>query len=181
MDLVASSRAYFAMPSPTPSEKISLQASNTVYTYHCLCSHLLLATTTPLPSLPQRHHSADKAHIMPLPPAPTSSSRKASTSQAPNDHYGLLLSTRIEKVAEIISSDEGFEKRYLQRCGRCSLVVGYQLDWQQFSVEKSGRREDYVFLLPGGFMTTSEMIMGKQKASDGVGGMQSVSVTEVKA
>jgi hypothetical protein len=185
MDLVASSRAYFAMPSPTPSEKISLQASNTVYTYHCLCSHLLLATTTPLPSLPQRHHSADKAHIMPLPPAPTPSSISKATPKAqavPNDHYGLLLSTRIEKTAEIISSDEGFEKRYLQRCGRCSLVVGYQLDWQQFSVEKSGRREDYVFLLPGGFMTTSEMITGKARAAENAGtGMQSVSVTEVKA
>jgi hypothetical protein len=184
MDLVASSRAYFSMPSPTPSEKISLQASNTVYTYHCLCSHLLLATTTPLPSLPQRHHSADKAHIMPLPPAPTPSSKAVSkASAAPNDHYGLLLSTRIEKTAEVISSDEGFEKRYLQRCGRCSLVVGYQLDWAQFSVEKSGRREDYVFLLPGGFMTTSEMITGRQKKADEkiAQGMMGVSVTEVKA
>jgi hypothetical protein len=179
MDLVASSRAYFAMPSPTPEEKISLQASNTVYTYHCLCSHLLLATTTPLPSLPKRNHSLDKAHVMPLPPAPTSSNKGA---QPPNDHYGLLLSTRIEKTAEIVRSDEGFEKRYLQRCGRCSLVVGYQLDWQQFSVEKSGRREDYVFLLPGGFMTTSEMIMGKQKAAENPGGgMHTVGVTQVKA
>ncbi|KAH3915692.1 hypothetical protein HBI56_146510 [Parastagonospora nodorum] len=174
MDLVASSRAYFAMPSPTPEEKISLQASNTVYTYHCLCSHLLLATTTPLPSLPSRSHTFDKAHIMPLPPAPTKSS-------APSDHYGLLLSTRIDKSAEIIRSDTGFEKRYLQRCGRCSLVVGYQLDWQQFSVEKSGRREDYVFLLPGGFMTTREMVLGRQGSAEGEKGMEKVGVTEVKA
>ncbi|KAL5119363.1 hypothetical protein ACEQ8H_002632 [Pleosporales sp. CAS-2024a] len=179
MDLVASSRAYFAMPSPTPDEKISLQASNTVYTYHCLCSHLLLATTTPLPSLPQRKHSLDKAHIMPLPPAPTPARKGAPP--PPNDHYGLLLSTRTEKTAELISSDDGFEKRYLERCGRCSLVVGYQLDWQHFSVEKTGRRDDYVFLLPGGFMTTSEMITGKQKAADNAAGLQSVSVTEVKA
>jgi hypothetical protein len=93
------------------------------------------------------------------------------------------LSTRIEKTAEVISSNEGFEKRYLQRCGRCSLVVGYQLDWAQFSVEKSGRREDYVFLLPGGFMTTSEMITGRQKKADEkiAQGMMGVSVTEVKA
>jgi hypothetical protein len=179
MDLIASSRAYFSHPSPTPSEKISLQASNTVYTYHCLCSHLLLATTTPLPSLPRRHHSADKAHIMPLPPAPTSSK----TTSAPNDHYGLLISTRIEKAAEVISSDEGFEKRYLVRCARCTLVVGYQLDWAMFSQEKGGRREDYVFLLPGGLVTTSEMIQGKARRGDemGAAGMESVGLTGVKA
>ncbi|KAF2035270.1 hypothetical protein EK21DRAFT_46762, partial [Setomelanomma holmii] len=169
MDIATSSRPYFAMPSPTPEEKISLQASNTVYTYHCLCSHLLLATTTPLPSLPQRAHALDKAHIMPLPPPPAPSNKRknsndSDTTKAGGDHYGLLLSTRIEKTAEIITSDDGFEKRYLQRCGRCNLVVGYQLDWQQFAVDRSGRREDHVFLLPGGFMTTSEMIAGKQKA-----------------
>ncbi|OAL03512.1 hypothetical protein IQ06DRAFT_215985 [Phaeosphaeriaceae sp. SRC1lsM3a] len=183
MDIATSSRPFFSMPSPTPDEKISLQASNTVYTYHCLCSHLLLATTTPLPSLPKRTHSHDKAHIMPLPPAPApSKSNRAAAQQS--DHYGLLLSTRIEKTAEIISSDDGFEKRYLQRCGRCSLVVGYQLDWQQFAVDRTGRREDYVFLLPGGFMTTSEMIAGRQaaeKSAGAGGGMAAVSVTEVKA
>ena len=85
----------------------------------------------------------------------------------------------------MVTSDEGFEKRYLQRCGRCSLVVGYQLDWQHFAVDRTGRREDYVFLLPGGFMTTSEMILGKQQAAaagkDGGGGISTVSVTEVKA
>ncbi|KAF2824403.1 hypothetical protein CC86DRAFT_297252 [Ophiobolus disseminans] len=185
MDIATSSRPFFAMPSPSPEEKISLQASNTVYTYHCLCSHLLLATTTPLPSLPQRTHALDKAHIMPLPPPSAPSTRKhSSATHTPPDHYGLLLSTRIEKTPEIITSDNGFEKRYLQRCGRCSLVVGYQLDWQQFAVDRAGRREDYVFLLPGGFMTTSEMILGKQvaaKADTGGGGIATVSVTEVKA
>jgi len=183
MDIATSSRPFFAMPSPSPEEKISLQASNTVYTYHCLCSHLLLATTTPLPSLPQRTHSLDKAHIMPLPPPPPPSNGRRATQTAQPDHYGLLLSTRIEKNAEMITSENGFEKRYLQRCGRCSLVVGYQLDWQQFAVDRTGRREDYVFLLPGGFMTTSEMILGKQAAAkaDAGGGISTVSVTEVKA
>ncbi|KAI8931191.1 hypothetical protein NX059_011541 [Plenodomus lindquistii] len=166
MDIAASSRAYFAMPSPTPSEKISLQASNTVYTYHCLCSHLLLATTTPLPSLPTRAHSLDKAHIMPLPPPPAAPKRRPSQEeQTPTtDHYGLLLSTRQERTPEIITSDNGFEKRYLQRCGRCNLVVGYQLDWQQFSSERTGRREDCVFLLPGGFVKTSDLFLGKAGA-----------------
>jgi hypothetical protein len=172
MDIVQSSRAYFAMPSPSPEEKITLQASNTVYTYHCLCSHLLLATTTPLPALPTRQNSQDKAHIMPLPPAPSASNK------ADNSHYGLLLSTRQERTAEMMTSDEGFEKRYLQRCGRCNLAVGYQLDWQQFGGERTGRRDDVVFLIPGGFMTTSEMINYKKSTSasatsGGVSGMAS--------
>lgn len=106
------------------------------------------------------------------------------------DHYGLLLSTRQEREAEMITSDEGFEKRYLQRCGRCNLVVGYQLDWQQFEGgpgDKVGRREDVVFLLPGGFVKTADMIMGKAAARNGGGGggggggIGAVSVTEVKA
>jgi hypothetical protein len=180
MDIATSSRAYFAMPSPTPEEKISLQASNTVYTYHCLCSHLLLATTTPLPSLPKRKHAHDAAHIMPLPPTPTNRAR--TNAQPSSDHYGLLLSTRIDRQAEVITSDSGFEKRYLQRCGRCNLVVGYQLDWQQFAVDRSGRREDYVFLFPGGFVKTADMIAGKTTAAEsGAPGMGPVGVAEIKA
>ncbi|KAF1830730.1 hypothetical protein BDW02DRAFT_88408 [Decorospora gaudefroyi] len=182
MDIATTSRAYFAMPSPTPSEKISLQASNTVYTYHCLCSHLLLATTTPLPSLPVRKHAHDAAHIMPLPPQPPTPTT--------NDHYGLLLSTHQDRVPEMVTSDQGFEKRYWQRCGRCALVVGYQLDWRQFEEEeeegereRGGRREDCVFLLPGGFVKTADMIAGnKGKSRNANAGLApAVSVTEVKA
>ncbi|KAE8871276.1 hypothetical protein PTNB73_02735 [Pyrenophora teres f. teres] len=91
-----------------------------------------------------------------------------------------LQHTRQDRQPEIITSQDGFEKRYLQRCGRCSLVVGYQLDWQQFAVDRTGRREDYVFLLPGGFVKTSDMIMGSSKSPGGAMGA-TVSVTEVKA
>lgn len=61
------------------------------------------------------------------------------------------------------------------------------MDWQQFSVDRSGRREDYVFLLPGGFVKTSDMIMGKAATAStsasavGGAGMGTVSVTQVKA
>lgn len=171
-------------PSPhrtASEEKLSLAASSTVYTYHCLCTHLLLATTTPLPALPTRQHCIDKAHIMPLPPPPNSLPKNKHPQTNANDHCGLMLSTIPDRQAEIIQSDEGFEKRYLQRCGRCSLVVGYQLDWQQFAASepnRSGRRDDVVFLLPGGFVTTSEMIMGK---TPGAGAIGIVNVTEIKA
>jgi len=177
MDITASSRAYFAMPSPTPEEKISLAASSTVYTYHCLCTHLLLATSTPLAALPARQNSRDNAHVMPLPPPPSAPVKGRPVQTTPNDHYGLLLSTRLDARPEMVTSDEGFEKRYLQRCGRCGLVVGYQLDWQQFASDRAGRREDVVYLLPGGFMTTSEMIMGKAPSEGAIG---IVSVAEVK-
>ncbi|KAJ4291734.1 hypothetical protein N0V90_009629 [Kalmusia sp. IMI 367209] len=161
MDITRSSRDYFAMPSPSPAEKLSLAASSTVYTYHCLCTHLLLATSTPLHALPTRTDQG--------PPAPAQ--------LPPTDHYGLLLSTRLENKPEVVTSDDGFEKRYLQRCGRCNLAVGYQLDWQQFAGDRAGRKEDVVYLLPGGFVTTSEMIMGKTPPKGGIG---MVTVAEIK-
>ena len=120
---------------------------------------------------------------MPLPPPPAPVKRRNSDHR-PMDHYGLLLSTRQDRNAEIITSDEGFEKRYLQRCGRCNLAVGYQLDWQQFAVDRTGRREDYVFLLPGGLIKTADMIMGRTASASsgggggGGGGIGSISMTE---
>lgn len=186
MDITRSSRDYFAMPSPSPEEKLSLAASSTVYTYHCLCTHLLLATSTPLHALPTRKNSCDQAHIMPLPPppaAPTTKGRRPSNEPdlSPTDHYGLLLSTRLDNKPEMVTSDSGFEKRYLQRCGRCNLVVGYQLDWQQFAAadERAGRNDDVVYLLPDGFVTTSEMIMGKTPPQQ-QGHIGMVNVKEIK-
>lgn len=182
MDITISSRDYFTMPSPSPEEKLSLAASSTVYTYHCLCTHLLLATSTPLPALPTRQHSVDKAHIMPLPPPPPAAPPKGRVVQLPpTDHYGHLLSTHQDGIPEMVMNDEGFEKRYLQRCGRCSLVVGYQLDWQQFAGDRSGRRDDVVYLLPGGFVTTSEMIMGKTPSqSNSLGVVPVAGVADIK-
>ncbi|KAL1592257.1 hypothetical protein SLS60_011334 [Paraconiothyrium brasiliense] len=117
---------------------------------------------------------------LPPPPAPTTKTRRPSNEPvpAPTDHYGLLLSTHLENGPSIVTSDSGFEKRYLQRCGRCNLVVGYQLDWQQFAGDRTGRKEDLVYLLPEGFVTTSEMIMGKTPPKNG--GMQMVTMAEIK-
>jgi hypothetical protein len=117
---------------------------------------------------------------MPLAPATPLPAKGNQTK--PIDHYGLMLSTTVDRQAEILQSDDGFEKRYLHRCGRCSLVIGYQLDWALFEnsgegENKAGRREDVVYLLPGGLLSTSEMVMGK-KPSEGAVGI--VSVTEIK-
>ncbi|KAF2714246.1 hypothetical protein K504DRAFT_369605 [Pleomassaria siparia CBS 279.74] len=188
MDISLSSRPHFFAPaSPSEATKISLAASNTVYTYHCLCTHLLLATTTPLPSLPTRQNSLDKAHMMPLPPPPTkvTTATKHINNHAPNDHYGLLLSTKLVHTPEMLCTDAGFEKRYLQKCGRCALTVGYQLDWAQFQDEekkKVGRRDDIVFLLPDGFVTTRDMVLGKSAdAGAQKFGVVTEMVAEVKA
>ena len=85
----------------------------------------------------------------------------------------------------MLCTDAGFEKRYLQRCGRCNLTVGYQLDWAQFGDEnagKTGRREDVVFLMPGGLVTTREMVMGKTAGSGTENfGVVTEMVTEVEA
>jgi hypothetical protein len=76
--------------------------------------------------------------------------------------YAILLGTSLDRDPVVIRGEQGFEKRYLQRCGRCNLTVGYQLDKSQFEgVEEQGRREDVVYLLPGGLMTTKEMAAGK--------------------
>ncbi len=161
-----------------------------VFTYHCLCTHLIVATTTPLSALFRRSASSlDKAYILPL-PSPTSARSRASddsdseteaqtsTSSAKpttlisptRPHYALLLSAVTDRKPQIITRIDGFEKRYLQRCGRCRLVVGYQLDWGQYAdadtgtSERTGRREDVVYLLPGGLLSTEEMFEGRNMA-----------------
>jgi hypothetical protein len=72
------------------------------------------------------------------------------------------LNTTLDRSAVVIRSDDGFEKRHLQRCARCQLIVGYQLDKSQYEgLEEIGRREDVVYLLPGGILNTEDMVAGK--------------------
>jgi hypothetical protein len=123
-----------------------------INTYHCICAHLLLASTQPLITLPTRS-TLDKSSILRLPPA---------SHAQPLTDYAILLGTTLDHDPIIIRGDQGFEKRYIQRCGRCNLAVGYQLDKSQYDgVDGQGRREDVVYLLPGGMITTEEMTAGK--------------------
>lgn len=139
-----------------PTVAMTEETKPQIHTYHCLCTTLVLATTTPLSSLPRRQNSAlDTAYILPLP----------SASDSTSGHHAVLQSAILDPKAQVVKTDQGFEKRYLQRCKRCRLVVGYQLDWQQFGGERLGRREDVVYLLPGGFTTTDEMVEGKDMES----------------
>lgn len=40
----------------------------------------------------------------------------------------MLLTLQRDRSAKVITREDGFEKRYVWRCGRCRLIVGYQLD-----------------------------------------------------
>ncbi|EON66084.1 hypothetical protein W97_05327 [Coniosporium apollinis CBS 100218] len=176
-----------------------------IHTYHCLCTHLLLASTHPLSSLPRRGQSSlDKAYILALPPPPRHESPIADAESSDEDgeddgnkndaglggpsattlrspaanNYALLLSTVLDRKPVVVTRADGFEKRYLQRCRRCRLVVGYQLDQAQFAdapvatvgMESGlGRREDVIYLLPGGLLSTEDMAAGKTTSGDDVG------------
>ena len=68
----------------------------------------------------------------------------------------------------VVRCEDGFEKRWLVRCGRCRLVVGFELGWEQFEKgtggatgDEEGRREDVVYVLPGAMVSTEDMRTGK--------------------
>jgi hypothetical protein len=141
------------------SDKAPTAAPRELHTYHCLCSHLVLASTQPLDTLTRRS-TLDKAYILPLPPPPRTS--HAETTDPRSGDYAVLLSTTLDDKPVIVRRPDGFEKLYLQRCGRCTTVVGYQLDKSQFPGEKDwGRKEDVFYILPGGLVNTEDMASGK--------------------
>ena len=59
--------------------------------------------------------------------------------------------------------EDGFEKRYLIKCGRCGVGFGYRLDkslWGES--EGGGVREDVVYILPNGLATTRDVESGRK-------------------
>lgn len=113
-----------------------------MHTYHCnFCSHLLVASTHRFSELPTRRAppGLDRAIIVPF--------RDASDT--------LLLTLQRDRRLKVITREDGFERRALFRCGRCRLVVAYQLD--------TGK---YLYVLPGAVVETAEL--GNEGA--GVGG-----------
>jgi hypothetical protein len=124
----------------------------TIHTYHCICTQLVLASTSTLESLKTR--TSDSSYILPLPDLSSTST----TSQ-----YALLTNTITDDTPTVIRLEDGFEKRYFHKCGRCELSIGYSLDKSQFEDTKasSGAREDVAFLIPGGLIPTEDMKSGK--------------------
>ncbi|MCJ1370616.1 hypothetical protein MMC20_001829 [Loxospora ochrophaea] len=186
------------MSSPTPTQP---QPQPQIHTYHCLCSHLLLATLYPLSSLPRRGPPAlDKAYILPLPAPPSASSsatpnddddddddddaddamnREGSAATAPHrsaaekNHddavppamrkrdavakyaYSLLLNTTLDRRPVVVRREDGFEKRWVRRCGRCRVAVGYGVEGEGRGGK--GGEGKVVFLLEGGLVGTGEL------------------------
>ena len=145
-------------------------------TYHCICSTLVLATTFPL----SHRRKLDQSIILPCPPSSPQVAALASQVQLGEDDgdddaeqsvspdMTLFFSTipATSQAPLLIRSDEGIEKRYPLRCSRCKLMLGYQLDWDQFGAVEAakeghtGRREDVAYLLDGAVMTTEDMRKG---------------------
>ncbi|KAI9824069.1 MAG: hypothetical protein M1832_002137 [Thelocarpon impressellum] len=171
------------MEPPLPPRRLAAQ---TINTYHCHCTTLLLATTFSLPLLPRRRAPAeDEALILPLPPLPSSSpSPSPSPPLSPAEPtrrdpkgYTLLLSTSLAPRPVIVRRADGFEKRRLVRCGRCRVVVAYTLDPLHYATPTGddeggkGAAGRLVYLLPRALVGTEEMVVGGRGGADAEGGL----------
>lgn len=147
------------------------------------------ATTTPTAAT-----SPAPATSMAPPPAPsttlTADSAPAATptlQTREKDDYTLILSLTKDRTAQIITREDGFEKRWIWRCGRCRIISGYQLDDAHFDPpgptgasetmdEKEKKRSDrkrkrYLYILPGAVLPTEELGRElKEKEVDVLGG-----------
>ncbi|KAI9828497.1 MAG: hypothetical protein M1826_006034 [Phylliscum demangeonii] len=107
---------------------------------------------------------------------PRQKKKKKKQQGAPNSAdkgYSMLLSTMVDRRPVLVQREDGFDKRWLWRCGRCRVVVGYELDGLHFVDAAGGaadgggsRREGQergkiVYLLPGGLVGTEDMVAGK--------------------
>lgn len=165
----ASGTPIMARREDTMDDKQVFTNQNT-HTYHCICSQLILATTSPLSKFSRRSGSAlDKAHIVPLLTSSSTSSgddeRSEKNKQSLVSEFSqcaVLVDALLDPKAIIVRREDGFEKRYLQHCGRCRLVIGYHLDSSQYEGAKgSGREDSVVYILPGSLMSTEDMSEGK--------------------
>ena len=145
--------------SSTPTQYMAEQNSTTsqIHSYHCLCTTLVLTTVHDLQSLPHRSTPLrDSAVILP-PPFETHRGEEFSI-QDSQTVPSILLNVDTDRKPVIIQRDDGFEKRTLLRCGRCRLVIGYNLDEAHFENQPGQSRPMY--LLPGGMATTADMAKG---------------------
>lgn len=119
--------------------------NSSIYTYHCLCTELVLATFTLLENLPKR--KGDGAKIC-----------KITKSEVPAPEAVVLSgSTLDDDTPTTLKLEDGFEKRYHVQCRRCDLKIGYRLDKSQFGDAEGGIQTGVLYLLPGGLMSTEEM------------------------
>lgn len=94
-------------------------------------------------------------------PAPPHKSLKHKTPILSDLGYTILLSMVTDPRPTIVRREDGFEKRYLHRCGRCRLVLGYELDESHFPADGK-EKVKVLYVLPSGMMSTEVMIQGKK-------------------
>ncbi|KAF7185943.1 hypothetical protein HII31_12816, partial [Pseudocercospora fuligena] len=125
----------------------STMSTPTISTYHCLCSELLLATPIPLDKLPTRQ--SDKSHIC-----------KISTGGENITANSAILTKSAEPGSSplVLRLEDGFEKRFLIKCGRCGVGFGYKL----WSESENGVKEDVVFILQNGLIETRDVEGGRK-------------------
>ena len=152
-----------------------------IHTYHCLCSQLLLATPYALSALPKRQSPAlDGARILPLGKPPTTQDdedmlhpdeaternqddelEKNGNNESTEVQYSLLLNTTLDRRAVVVRREDGFEKRWVRRCGRCRTGIGYVLIGKMEEGEGMG----VVYLLEDGLVATDHLKEGEQPAN----------------
>jgi len=139
-----------------------------------------------LSSLPRRAApSLDSAVILPLASSisrPSSSDGEDEDGERlkdlPEEGYTKLLGMLQDKRVTVVRREDGFEKRLLWRCSRCSVGVGYEIQSEGGSIEEGnwkgkGKEGAYagrvVYLLPGGIMSTEVMAKGLGKDGKRIG------------
>lgn len=149
------------MASPSPA----LTTGSWLYTFHCLCSTLLLTTPYALSSLPVRASaSGDEARILPLPPLSSDNSNlNPEAHDAGSDGHAaeacwpsLLSNTRPARKAIVLQREDGWEKRRMWRCGRCALAWGYEIENGEGGQAKE-KAQRVMYLLDGSLVETAAM------------------------
>jgi hypothetical protein len=151
-----------------PSINMTIQPP-AINTYHCLCTSLLLASTHTLSSLPRRSTSTgslDTAIILPLPSSPPTFS-DSEQQDLPAEGYTITLGMVKASKTTVIRREDGFEKRFLWRCARCNVVVGYEMAGQdRMEVDGGKGKEGYegkvMYVLPGGITSTDVIETGRK-------------------
>jgi len=135
--------------------KFSMSGSGDLVMYHCICSHVVFCSTTPLATSPRR--TADNAILCHLTEHPTK-----------DGHYARLFDVLHAPQASIVRREDGFDKIYLRQCPYCEVAVGYHLDESHFeeTQNSTGKRADVIFIFPGGLMTTEEMEKGQDMEAE---------------
>lgn len=143
-----------------------------IHTYHCLCTALILASTHSLSMLPRRsvdNDAIDAAIILPFPeisPMPNDLDLNL-----PQEGYSLLLGLDKDLDSINVRRIRGVERRFLYRCSKCQMVIGYELvqekdidmiDGNDVHGSNMGTQPTYcgkiIYILPGGLMTTEVMV-----------------------